>query len=156
MSRTPPRAKAAAPQGEASTTSAAAPPEGDVPAGEAPASPTPPPESPTVDPRVAELEAALASSHESYEQQAAELRAEIRSLRGQLEAQRADFRAAWDERERRFAAELSAAHGAPRPRRAVADSRLRVGGAKLAPGDPIPEGTDLAKLPAGTWRYEEV
>jgi len=26
---------------------------------------------------------------------------------------------------------------------------------KLIPGDPIPEGTDLTKLAAGTWRYEE-
>lgn len=117
MSRNPTRARPGAPaQGDAPTT----------PSGEAPASPTPPPEPPTVDPRVAELEASLKAAHESYERQLADLRAE-----------------------------LSAARAAERPRRAVADSRLRINGVKLIPGDPIPEGTDLTKLAAGTWRYEE-
>lgn len=116
----------------------------------------------TPDPRVAELEARAAKDAETIaalraevEQVAAEAKAERDALNRRLDAMRADFKREWDEREAQFAARLDAARrAAPGPRRAVADSRLRVAGKKLTPGDEIPEGTDLTTLPAGSWRYQ--
>ncbi len=115
----------------------------------APVTPTAP------DPRVAELEAQAAKDAETIAALRTELD-ELASRSRRMDVMREDFQRSWDARELEFAAKLDAARRAAptSPRRAVADSRLRIGGAKLVPGDAIPEGTDLATLPAGSWRYQ--
>ncbi len=133
----------------------------------APVTPTAP------DPRVAELEAQAAKDAETIAALRAELdranvaateagaerdalNRRIDALRDGADRERIAFKREWDAREQEFATKLDAARRAAptSPRRAVADSRLRIGGAKLVPGDAIPEGTDLATLPAGSWRYQ--
>lgn len=84
------------------------------------------------------------------------------SLRAELADTRARFNSAWDEREREVAARLNAA-SAPNPEAPptpppalVADAQLvlvvRGKRTVLMPGDVIPEGVDVASLPAGSVR----
>ena len=87
----------------------------------------------------------------------AELEGDLASARAEIDAMRVRFDAAWKEREEEVAAKLGeAARAARRTKRPVADSRLRVGGVKLRPGDPIPEDVALETLPPGSFRFEEV
>jgi len=81
--------------------------------------------------------------------------AELASLRTALANQRDAFDAAWAERERELAA-LLAPPPAPPPHKPVADASLVVvlKGKRvvLNPGDEIPDGIDVASLPAGSVR----
>ncbi len=156
MARPTTRAKPAAPAapGDAPTTPAS-PAEG-----EAPASPTPAAESPTIDPRVAELEASLAAVHESYERQ-------IEALRREIAEQRARFDSAWAAREEELASMKVIDRPAPPPaalpeaapvkgRVLVATCLIRAhtrAGEKVTiiANHPIPDDVDVASLDAGTY-----
>lgn len=86
-------------------------------------------------------------------------RTRTETLRAELSDTRERFNAAWDERERAIADLLNAA-SAPAPvdppRKPLADAQLVlvVGGKRtvLMPGDAIPDGVDVASLPAGSVR----
>lgn len=88
-------------------------------------------------------------------------RTRTESLRAELADTRARFNAAWDERERAVADLLNAASApapapAAPPRKPLADASLVVvlKGKRvvLNPGDEIPDGVDVASLPAGSVR----
>lgn len=132
---------------------------------------TPAPESPTIDPRVAELEAALAAAHASYEEQIVDLKLLADQARAefvrQLGEQSARFDAAWRKREEEIVAMKIIAAPAPAPaalpetapvmgRVLVATCLLhahRRDGSKVSipAHHPIPDDVDPSTLDAGTY-----
>lgn len=112
--------------------------------------------------RVAELNTELAEAKARAAILADELaieRERTAAARAEVTETRERFQAAWDERERAVADLLNTAASLPPEapaRKRVADAQLvltvRSKRIVLMPGDEIPEGIDLATLPAGSFR----